>query len=97
MAADLHVRATPSRLIVGNGSPTSSSAGIWPAPAGSGRPCRPPDSNSDNLDIDSNELVSTPGGAFSLEPVGTADAARGTHAVLTKAKPCGLSHPFKIN
>ena len=51
----------------------------------------------DNLDIDSNELVSTPGCAFPLELVGTADATRGTPAVLTKAKPCGLSHPFKIN
>lgn len=50
-----------------------------------------------NLDIDSNELVSTPEGAFSLEQVGTADVTRGTLAVLTKVKPCGLSHHFKIN
>ena len=50
-----------------------------------------------NLDIDSNDLVSTPKGALPLELVGTAAASRGTTLVLTKVKPCGLSHPFRIN
>ena len=51
----------------------------------------------DNLDIDSNDLVSTPKGTSPLETVGTADTSRGTPVVLTKVKPCRLSHPFKIN
>ena len=51
----------------------------------------------DNLEFDPSDLVSTPNGAPLLEPVGTADASRGTPMVLTKVKPCGLSHPFKIN
>ena len=50
-----------------------------------------------NLDFDASELVSTPNDAPLLESVGTADASRGTPMVLTKSKPCGLSHPFKIN
>ena len=50
----------------------------------------------DNLDIEINEIVSTPVGGISLEPVGTAVAFRETPTVLTKSKPCGLSHTFKI-
>ena len=49
-----------------------------------------------NLDLEVNDLVSTPVSASFCEPVGTADACRRTPIVLTKAKPCGLSHPFKI-
>ena len=51
----------------------------------------------DNLDFDSNDLASTPKDVLPLEPVGTSDATMGTPAVLTKARPCGLSNPFKIN
>ena len=50
----------------------------------------------DNLYIEINEIVSTPVGDHCLELVVTAVAVRKTPTVLTKAKPCGLSHPFKI-
>lgn len=50
----------------------------------------------DNLELDQNELVGTPIGGCSFKPVGTADALRRTPIVLTKVRPCGLSHPFKI-
>ena len=50
----------------------------------------------DNLELNHDELVGTPLDVHPLKPVGTADALRRTPNVLTKARPCGLSHPFKV-
>ena len=50
----------------------------------------------DNLELYHDALVGTPLDDYSLKPVGTADALRRTPNVLTKARPCGLSHPFKV-
>ena len=50
----------------------------------------------DNLELDHDDLVGTPLDDYSLKPVGTVDALRRTPNVLTKARPCGLSHPFKV-
>ena len=50
----------------------------------------------DNLDIDQIELAGTPLGMSFSKPVRTVYALGKTPTVLTKVKPCGLSHPFKI-
>ena len=43
----------------------------------------------DNLDVDEVDV--------GFIPVGTVDCCEKSPTVLTKVKPCGLSHPFKID
>ena len=50
----------------------------------------------DNLELDQDDLIGTPLDGCSFKPVDTVDALRRTPNVLTEARPCGLSHPFKI-
>lgn len=50
----------------------------------------------DSLDLDSDELVKTPVRSCFSNQVGTADVLGRTLVVLTKVKPCGLYHLFKI-
>ena len=49
-----------------------------------------------NLDINVNNDIYTPVRSAFPKSVGTADIFGESPAVLTKIKPCGLSHPFKI-
>ena len=49
-----------------------------------------------SIDLAQEELVGTPASDFSVSLVGTADDTDQSPAVLTKVKPCGLSHPFRI-
>ena len=49
-----------------------------------------------NLDVNDIEVGSTPVGSASHQSVGTSDCFEKSPTVLTKVKPCGLSHPFKI-
>lgn len=50
----------------------------------------------DNLDVELVENIITPARSILSNPVGTADVLGKSPAVLTKVKPCGLSHPLKI-
>lgn len=50
-----------------------------------------------NINLTQEELVRTPAGDCSLAIVGTVDVTDQPPDVLTKVKPCGLSHPFRIS
>lgn len=51
----------------------------------------------DNLDSALCQNLNTPARSFPFNPVGTVGLFEKSHAILTKTKPCGLSHPFRIS
>ena len=50
-----------------------------------------------NLDVDESEVLKTHVRSSFSNPVGTAHVLERTHAALTKVRPCGLSHLFRIS